>query len=219
MALAEGLAAATPYREPRWALLARAQYAAGRQADALATLRTLRGTLADDLGIDPSPEVVALEAAMLRQDPSLELPSALGSGRWLFSRTGRVVAAALAVVTVVGIGAALHQRGRADEASQDALAARDATEAMRLGELAVTQTNPSVALALAAESLATDDSAATRARALTTFGNFADLLSTGVPPPGPWPPESSVARTADGRAVATAHGAAVPRGRRRPRRG
>lgn len=121
--LAEALASATPYREERWALLARAQYAAGRQADALATLRTLRDALAEELGIDPSPEIAALEAAMLRQDPSLDLPSSVGSGRWLFSRTGRIVAAVLALATVVGVGVALHQRNRANHASRQAAAA------------------------------------------------------------------------------------------------
>ncbi|MFT3873750.1 MAG: BTAD domain-containing putative transcriptional regulator [Nocardioides sp.] len=207
--LAEALASVTPYREERWALLARAQYAAGRQADGLATLRMLRDTLAEDLGIDPSPEIAALETAMLRQDPSLDLPSSVGSGRWLFSRTGRIVAAVLALVTVVGIGVALHQRSRANHASQQAAAARDTTEALRLGELASTQTNPSVALALAAEALSVDDSEAVRTRALDTLGNFSDLLSTGTPPAEGWPEESSVAASPDGRTMATARAAAI----------
>ena len=61
---AEAQATATPYREERWGLLARAQYAAGRQADALATIRTLRRTLGDELGIDPSPEIAPLWVAV-----------------------------------------------------------------------------------------------------------------------------------------------------------
>src|SRR5262249_31167751 len=42
-----------------------------RQADALAAYQHLRRGLRDELGIEPSPEVRDLEAAILRQDPSL----------------------------------------------------------------------------------------------------------------------------------------------------
>lgn len=66
-----------PLRERRWALLALAQYQADRQADALRTLREVREVLAAELGLDPGPELVALEAAILRQDPSLMAQSAL----------------------------------------------------------------------------------------------------------------------------------------------
>ncbi len=63
--------AAHPYREELWALLARAQYACARQADALSTLATLRTNLAEDLGVDPSPCVQATEQRILAQDPAL----------------------------------------------------------------------------------------------------------------------------------------------------
>jgi DNA-binding SARP family transcriptional activator/WD40 repeat protein len=68
---AEALAAAEPLRERRWALLALARYRCGRQADALAALRLAKRTLGDQLGLDPGVELVRLEAAILRQDPSL----------------------------------------------------------------------------------------------------------------------------------------------------
>ncbi len=55
-----------PWREPAWALLARAQHRAGRQADALATLRRARTMLADQLGLDPGPELRRLESEILR---------------------------------------------------------------------------------------------------------------------------------------------------------
>lgn len=65
------LAPRHPYRERLWALLALAQYRCSRQAEALETLRTLREALAEELGVDPAPEVRELEQAVLRQDPGL----------------------------------------------------------------------------------------------------------------------------------------------------
>jgi WD40 repeat protein/DNA-binding SARP family transcriptional activator len=66
-----------PLRERRWALLALAQYQAGRQGEALRTLHGARTVLARELGLDPGPDLVALEAAILRQDPSLVAEVAL----------------------------------------------------------------------------------------------------------------------------------------------
>lgn len=63
-----------PTREQRWGLLALAQYRCGRQADALATLAQARNRLAAELGLDPGPALVALEQAVLRQDPALDPP-------------------------------------------------------------------------------------------------------------------------------------------------
>jgi DNA-binding SARP family transcriptional activator/WD40 repeat protein len=68
---AEARVSEEPLRERRWATLALAQYRCGRQADALRSLQRARHTLVDQLGIDPGPELVALEAAILRQDPDL----------------------------------------------------------------------------------------------------------------------------------------------------
>ena len=66
-----------PLRERRWGLLALAQYQTGRQGEALRTLHRARMTLAGELGLDPGPDLVALEAAILRQDPSLVADAAL----------------------------------------------------------------------------------------------------------------------------------------------
>jgi DNA-binding SARP family transcriptional activator/WD40 repeat protein len=68
---AEALSTAEPLRERRWAILALARYRCGRQADALHAIRTARRTLGDQLGLDLGVELAALEAAILRQDPSL----------------------------------------------------------------------------------------------------------------------------------------------------
>lgn len=66
-----------PLRERRWALLALAQYQSGRQAEALRTLRQVRNVLAVELGLDPGPDLVDLERAILGQDPALIGPHAL----------------------------------------------------------------------------------------------------------------------------------------------
>ncbi|MFI7064599.1 BTAD domain-containing putative transcriptional regulator [Kribbella sp. NPDC050124] len=77
LAKAEALVAEAPLRERRWALLATAQYQAGRQGDALRSIQRLRAVLDRELGLDPSPEVEALEQAILRQDPALVVATAL----------------------------------------------------------------------------------------------------------------------------------------------
>ena len=64
-----------PFRERLWAQRILALYRSGRQADALATYRELRHRLADELGVDPSPDVQALERSILKQDETLEPPT------------------------------------------------------------------------------------------------------------------------------------------------
>ena len=68
---AERLVREQPLREDRWAILALANYQAGRQAEALATLRAARERLLDELGIEPGARLDELETAILRQDPAL----------------------------------------------------------------------------------------------------------------------------------------------------
>jgi tetratricopeptide (TPR) repeat protein len=67
----EALVEAAPYRERRWELLVLGLYRCGRQAEALAAVRRARSLLADQLGIDPGPQLQRLEQQVLRQDPDL----------------------------------------------------------------------------------------------------------------------------------------------------
>ena len=66
-----------PLRERLRSQLIRALYRCGRQADALAAYRQLREQLAEQLGIDPSPDLVRLHEAVLAQCPDLDWQPAL----------------------------------------------------------------------------------------------------------------------------------------------
>ncbi|MFI5915968.1 BTAD domain-containing putative transcriptional regulator [Dactylosporangium sp. NPDC051541] len=64
-----GLAHEHPARERVWQLLAVALHRSGRQVEALDTLRSARTALTTRFGVDPGPELAALETAMLRREP------------------------------------------------------------------------------------------------------------------------------------------------------
>ena len=72
----EALVAEHPLRERLRGHLMVALYRSGRQAEALNAYQDARRVLVDELGIDPSPSLQALERGILRQDPALHLPSA-----------------------------------------------------------------------------------------------------------------------------------------------
>ncbi|WP_329079906.1 BTAD domain-containing putative transcriptional regulator [Streptosporangium sp. NBC_01469] len=66
------LAVRHPLRERLRAVQLRALYQAGRQSEALAAYTGLRRQLADELGVDPGPELAALHQAILEHDAALE---------------------------------------------------------------------------------------------------------------------------------------------------
>ncbi|WP_406674037.1 BTAD domain-containing putative transcriptional regulator [Nonomuraea sp. N2-4H] len=67
----EELVAAHPLREPFHALLVRALTAVGRRAEALAAFERIRNALAEELGVDPGPELREAHLAALQdQEPS-----------------------------------------------------------------------------------------------------------------------------------------------------
>lgn len=68
---ARRLVAEGPLREVRWRQLALSTYRSGRHQEALDALHQCRHVLREELGLDPSSDVDALENRILTQDPSL----------------------------------------------------------------------------------------------------------------------------------------------------
>ncbi|MER6825133.1 BTAD domain-containing putative transcriptional regulator [Streptosporangium sp. NPDC000563] len=64
-----------PLRERLRAAHMRALYRSGRQTEALHSYEELRAHLADELGLDPSAELIALHRAILARDPALDPPA------------------------------------------------------------------------------------------------------------------------------------------------
>lgn len=67
----EALVSEAPLRERRWALLIVALYRSGRQADALRAYQRARAALGE-LGLEPGPELRAMERAVSAHDSSLD---------------------------------------------------------------------------------------------------------------------------------------------------
>jgi DNA-binding SARP family transcriptional activator len=106
----EALIAMHPLRERLRGQLILALYRSGRQAEALEVYRETRRVLADELGLEPSPELRELERAILQQDPALRAspvraPVAAVPGVRPGRRRRIYIAASLAVL-LVGVGAA-----------------------------------------------------------------------------------------------------------------
>ncbi len=69
----EAAVATYPFQESLWELLITALYRAGRQAEALATYQRVKNQLAEELGLDPGPQLQELERRILAQDTALDL--------------------------------------------------------------------------------------------------------------------------------------------------
>ncbi len=76
----EAALAQEPLRERRWGQLMIALYRCGRQGDALRAYQRARTVLGEELGLEPGPTLRRLEAAVVAQDPALDLPRAGGQG-------------------------------------------------------------------------------------------------------------------------------------------
>jgi ABC-type transport system substrate-binding protein/DNA-binding SARP family transcriptional activator len=91
----EGLAAAHPLRERLRRLLMVALYRSGRQARALEVYRQTRELLADELGVEPSPELQQLMQDILAHDAGLRpAPATSRSGELLMAAAAQDLASA-----------------------------------------------------------------------------------------------------------------------------
>ncbi|MGQ0463823.1 MAG: BTAD domain-containing putative transcriptional regulator [Sporichthyaceae bacterium] len=72
--LLEPHVAAHPFREEAAARLMTALHRCGRRADALAVYRDVRARIAEELGLDPGPELRRVEALVLEDSPELVVP-------------------------------------------------------------------------------------------------------------------------------------------------
>ena len=91
----EALIQLNPLRERFRGQLMVALYRAGRQADALRAYQAARTVLGDELGLEPGRELQRIEAAILAQDPELDLPKRPSAGHDVqaSARTGNLPAA------------------------------------------------------------------------------------------------------------------------------
>jgi DNA-binding SARP family transcriptional activator len=92
-----------PVRERLRGQLMLALYRDGRQTEALEVYREFRGVLRDELGLDPSPRLRELEAAILRHDPSLS-PASTAAWATLARRPVTVVCVLLRIAPSSGPG-------------------------------------------------------------------------------------------------------------------
>ena len=89
----EALVREHPLRERLCGQLMLALYRAGRQAEALGVYQRARAHLAEELGLEPSPALKAIQAQILNQDPALSRSTVIdgrGAGAFAPPRTGSV---------------------------------------------------------------------------------------------------------------------------------
>jgi len=84
--------AESPFRERLWGQLMLALYRSGRQADALDTFQEARRVLAEELGLEPGPELRRLQEGILAHDPAIAAVAAAPR------RTGKLPASSTSFV-------------------------------------------------------------------------------------------------------------------------
>ncbi|MDT4919552.1 MAG: hypothetical protein QOI15_454, partial [Pseudonocardiales bacterium] len=107
----EALVAENPHRERLLGQLMLALYRGGRQADALAAFRRGRDALDETLGLEPGPELRALEQRILTHDEALGTPARSAPVPGAPSRRLIVAGGALLLVAAVAAAVAVSSGG------------------------------------------------------------------------------------------------------------
>ncbi|MFB3739191.1 MAG: BTAD domain-containing putative transcriptional regulator, partial [Candidatus Velamenicoccus archaeovorus] len=140
-----------PLRERLWGQLMLARYRAGRPAEALETFARARSMLADELGVDPSPELQDLHRRILRHDDQLAAPGPLFKVAATLDRRGLTRARTMITVVLVLclVGAALGSVAvnRAHQAAREEALGR--ARALAVGSTRAARSNSAQALRLA----------------------------------------------------------------------
>jgi DNA-binding SARP family transcriptional activator len=140
----EALVAGHPHRERLLGQLMLALYRSGRQADALAAYRRGRQALDDELGLEPGPELRALQQRILTHDEALELPrrTTPTPGRRRAGQRRALIAAGGALMLAAAIAAGIVElAGRGEptttRVSANSVAAIDTHSNRVVGQAAV----------------------------------------------------------------------------------
>jgi YVTN family beta-propeller protein len=184
----EALVRQHPLRERLLYQLMLALYRAGRQAEALSAFQAARRRLAEELGLEPDPQLQALERQILEQDPALNAPAVRSPTKlaWKPDRRtivlGAVVAATVAAsVAVVIILAARRADTSNISAAGSQLARLSVTSAAPVEGIPVSSAPAAIVAANRSVWLANPD-AGTVSRVDAAAGAVVDRIPVGGTP-------------------------------------
>lgn len=186
----EALVHTYPLRERLRGHLMVALYRSGRQAEALDAYRDARTALRDELGLEPSEELQALQRSILDHDPSLaapprvELPGAPRESRPLEGRKLRrpLLAVALGLAILGGVAAALVLTLGTDKATEIGMPPNSVAKLDRAGTIesdaGVGRDPTAIAVGLGGVWVA-NSASGTVTRLDPVTGNYVDTIGAG----------------------------------------
>ena len=182
----EALVREQPAHEGFTAQLMLALYRCRRQQDALAAYRELRARLVGDYGIEPTPALRALEAAVLRQDDALDLSVAAITT----PPSAAVLACARSEGRLESLAALAAPLGRAPGRELLIVRLLDEPGELAAGAASVARLRAAAGVPARGAAFASDDAARDIAR--LTEDNAVDLVLLDAPQLSQEPPPSEV---------------------------